>query len=240
MTRNKFLSAEWRKLIMANYAVDPAVLLPFLPAKTELDYFRGSCFVSLVGFLFKDVKLKGMRIPGHVNFPEVNLRFYVKHFDTVQNKWKRGVVFISEIVPKPAISFVANTLYNESYTTLPMRYSWETKDGELTVQYGWKKNKKWNSLELIAETTATALEAGSQEEFITEHFWGYSTRRKGVTVEYPVEHPRWEIYKVKQYKIDCRFEELYGPAFSFLQTEHPVSVFMAEGSPVAIYAKRIL
>ena len=76
-----FLTASWRKLIMVNYEVPRELLLPHLPHGTELDLHNGRCYVSLIGFLFADVRLKGWRIPFHVKFEEINLRFYVRHVD---------------------------------------------------------------------------------------------------------------------------------------------------------------
>ena len=111
---------------MANYAVDPASLIPFLPLHTELDLREGTCYVSLVGFMFLNTKLKGISIPFHSDFEEVNLRFYVRFKD--EGEWKRGTVFVKEIVPKPAIAFVANTIYGEKYETRAMRHSVEEQD----------------------------------------------------------------------------------------------------------------
>ncbi len=130
-----FLTASWNHLIMANYAVDPKLLQAYVPPHTELDLYEGTCYVSLVGFLFDDVRLKGWRIPFHTRFPEVNLRFYVRYKE--QDQWKRGVVFISEIVPKPAISWVANVLYKEHYSTMPVRQLFKQEPGQLTVGYRW-------------------------------------------------------------------------------------------------------
>ena len=96
--KSKFLTAEWRKLILANYAIDPEILAPFAPKGTELDFFNGTCYVSLVGFMFLNTKILGLSIPFHKNFEEFNLRFYVKRKTT--EGWQRGVVFIKEIVPK--------------------------------------------------------------------------------------------------------------------------------------------
>jgi uncharacterized protein YqjF (DUF2071 family) len=118
-----FLTAEWRHLVMANYAVDPALLRPYLPAYTELDAWSGIHYVSLVGFLFLRTKVLGIGFPGHGSFEEFNLRFYVRHHDGTA--WKRGVVFVKEIVPKPLITWVANALYKEHYVTLPMRHQWK-------------------------------------------------------------------------------------------------------------------
>ena len=91
-----FLKAEWRKLVMANYTVPEELLLPYLPAKTVLDTWNGQYYVSLVGFMFVNTRMLGVKVPFHVDFEEVNLRFYVKYNDN--GTWKRGVVFIKEIV----------------------------------------------------------------------------------------------------------------------------------------------
>lgn len=223
---------------MANYSVDASILEKFLPAKTEIDLWNGQCYVSLVGFLFLDVRVKGIRIPCHVNFPEVNLRFYVRYKD--QDVCKRGVVFISEIVPKPAIAFIANTLYKEHYSSMPMKYAWKEETDKYVISYEWKKKNKWNALHVSAEKTATKLQEGSNEEFITEHFWGYSAFSNDRTAEYNVAHPRWDIYPVIDYTIDCDFKTLYGDEFSFLTDKKPDSVFLAEGSAITVYGKKLV
>src|SRR5688500_11199158 len=108
-----FLEAEWRKLAMANYAVDKNLLTKYLPYKTEIDCWDNTCYVSLVGFMFLNTRVKGFKIPFHINFEEVNLRFYIRYKH--KNEWRRGVVFIKEIVPKHALTLVANTVYGENY-----------------------------------------------------------------------------------------------------------------------------
>ena len=238
MSSKKFLTAEWRKLIMANYSVDAAILKKFVPAKTEIDLWNDKCYVSLVGFLFQNVKVKGIRIPCHVNFPEVNLRFYVRYKDN--GEWKRGVVFISEIVPKPAIALIANAIYKEHYSSVPMKYVWKKEEDHWLINYQWKKKSKWNLLQVKADLTATKLQEGSHEEFITEHFWGYSTFSANNTAEYNVAHPRWNIYPVKDYTVDCDFKNLYGDEFSFLTGKQPDSVFLAEGSEITVFDKRLV
>jgi uncharacterized protein YqjF (DUF2071 family) len=232
-----FLQAEWRKLVMANYSINKKVLEPYLPYKTELDLWNDICYVSLVGFMFLETKVKGFKIPFHINFEEVNLRFYVRYKDN--GEWKRGVVFIKEIVPKPALTFVANTIYKEKYETMPMSHSWETDKGNLMVEYKWKK-KDWNQIRVNAETESTGIEAGSEEEFITEHFWGYTKIKEKKTSEYGVEHPRWNVYPVKNYSIDVDFLDIYGTDFAFLKTEIPRSVFLAEGSAIQVKEGRAI
>lgn len=230
-SKRTFLHGQWRKLVMVNYAIDPKILEPYVPYNTSLDLWNGTCYVSLVGFMFMDVSVLKMRIPWHINFEEVNLRFYVKYGDDVQ--YKRGVVFVKEIVPRPALSFVANTLYGENYKTMPMRHSLVESDDTLTVEYGWKKGE-WNSLKVVADKTPVDIQPYSEEEFITEHFWGYTKLNKFRTSEYEVAHPRWQIYPIKDYEVDVDFRKVYGNDFAFLKDEKPVSIYLAEGSEIQV------
>jgi uncharacterized protein len=234
-----FLSAEWRNLIMANYAVDPKILEKYLPKHTELDLFNGVCYVSLVGFMFLNTRLKGIAIPLHSNFEEVNLRFYVKHKDTDGN-YKRGVVFINEIVPKPALSLVANLIYHEPYVTMPMTHNWTVINDALKVSYSWRKNKKWYSIQVVADNTPTEITLNSEEEFITEHYWGYTKINDAKTSEYSVEHPRWLVHKMRSYDINVDFKDVYGTDFEFLNQLKPLSVLLADGSEIAVNSKNIL
>lgn len=226
-----FLEAQWRKLAIANYAVDPSLLEPFLPNNTEIDHWNDTCYVSLVGFMFLDTRVKGVRVPFHVNFEEVNLRFYVRR--RYREEWRRGVVFIREIVSKPALTFVANTLYKENYATMPMRHSWTYQADSQRIEYQWKKHR-WNSFSIIAKKTPTHILEGSEEEFITEHYWGYTRVNASRSSEYGVEHPRWDVYPVIDYSIDVDFGLVYGDVFGFLRRDVPKSVFLAEGSVINV------
>jgi uncharacterized protein len=232
-----FLTAEWRKLIMANYVVPPTLLAPFVPKNTELDFWNGNCYVSLIGFMFQNTKLKGIRIPFHSKFEEVNLRFYVKH--KKDNEWKRGAVFIKEIVPKFMISLVANTLYGEHYQTLPMKNTFNTEGGIQSIEYSWKMDD-WQSIKVEAETFLIPILEGSEAEFITEHYWGYTQLNSGKTSEYGVEHPRWDMYPVKKQRINVDFGKNYGAQFEFLNQEKPNSVFLAEGSEIVVREGRFI
>jgi hypothetical protein len=228
-----FLTAEWRKLAIANYSVEPGLLRDFIPAGTELDLWQNTCYISLVGFMFLNTRLKGFSVPCHANFEEVNLRFYVKH--KREGNWKRGVVFIKEIVPRPALSLVANRIYKENYQTMPMKHSWNTTQDSLDVAYSWKK-RSWNNFSVSTNPDPVLIEVGSEEEFITEHYWGYTKINRSITSEYEVQHPRWMAYHVKNYSIDVNFGDVYGPQFAFLSEQVPKSVMLAEGSKITVKA----
>lgn len=229
-----FLKAEWRKLTIINYEINPDILLKYLPKGTELDFYNGKCYVSLVGFMFLNTRLLGFPIPFHRNFEEVNLRFYVKKKEN--GTWKRGVVFIKEIVPRPALSFIANSVYKENYHTLPMRNLIHEKGEELLIQYSWK-DKSWHSIRVTAENVAQPMEADSEFEFITEHYWGF-TKKENATSEYEVCHPQWNCYRVKDYQVTIDFTKVYGLDFESLNHKEPVSVMLAEGSEIEVRTKK--
>ncbi len=233
-----FLKAEWRKLAIANYEIEPAILEPFIPTGTQLDLYQGKCFVSLVGFMFINTRVLGLKIPFHIDFEEVNLRFYVKRVE--DNVFKRGVVFIKEIVPRHALTFVANTLYKEHYETLPMSHRWQVDKEERTVEYRWKKNGSWQRFSITADVDASVIDPESDIEFITEHYWGYSKVNEFTTNEYEVTHPKWMHYKVNMFEIDVDFGSVYGNGFNILNGSTPSSVMLAEGSHITVENKRTI
>ena len=232
-----FLKADWSKLIMINYEVSSDCIKAYVPKGTVLDTYNGKCFISIVGLLFRNTKLLGLSVPYHKNFEEVNLRIYVERKDGLEQK--KGVVFIKEIVPKAAISFVANTLYNENYETLPMNHEITRNTEELNVCYKWRKNNVWNSIAVKTEPNLCDIEENSIIDFISERYWGYSKGKRGTT-EYEVKHPKWQYYPVINYNVEIDFESIYGTSFSFLQTERPSSVMLLEGSMVTVENKNVV
>ena len=233
-----FLKAEWRKLALANYSIDPDILKKYVPYGTQLDEWNGNYYVSLVGFMFLNTKILGIKVPFHINFEEVNLRFYVKRFEN--GEWKRGVVFIKEIVPKKAIPLIANTLYKENYQALPMSHNWEETSKKLKISYRWQTASKENLFQVTTGLEANDIPLGSEEEFITEHYWGYAKVNANKTNEYEVTHPKWKCYPVTDYKIDVDFGENYGDDFQFLNHQKPTSVMLAEGSKTTVEGKKVI
>lgn len=226
----KFLTAKWLDLVMANYAVEPNLLRAFVPGGTELDLFDGECFVSLVAFKFFDTRILSFRIPFHVDFLEVNLRFYVKR--ETGNETRRGVVFIKEIVPRFAISLIARAFYGEPYETWKMRLN-EIENEQFA--YSWSKAGKTNRVGVKKGANLGVPAENSFEEFIIEHYWGYTRRGNARSDEYKVEHPKWNLFEAQKAEVEVDFGFTYGEKFAFLTKEKPRSVLLAEGSEIAVY-----
>lgn len=238
-SKGVFLTAEWRHLVMLNYEVDPSLLLKFIPAGTELDRWNGKSFLSLVGFRFLHTKILGIPFPFHRNFEEVNLRFYVCRQQ--RGETRRGAVFIREIVPRWAVATIARTLYNENYIALPMFHHIQANSGgELEVNYSWQSGTIRNRIGLTVSGESALPKSGSEEQFITEHYWGYTTQKDGACAEYQVTHPAWKVWSGKKIVVEGNMENLHGSSFAEALKAPPASAFLADGSAVTVSPGRKL
>jgi uncharacterized protein YqjF (DUF2071 family) len=221
-----FLTAEWRDLAVLNFEVDRDLLKPWIPPSTELDLWNGVALVSVVGFQFLNTRVLGAAIPFHRDFDEVNLRFYVRGTEG------RGVVFIREFVPKPAVSIIANTLYGEHYATARMQHRVERTADRVHAEYTWNWRGRQSSIAVEAEGEPTLTEEGSAEAFIFEHYWGYGKST------YQVEHPQWRTYRVTGARLDVDGDAIYGAGFGEVLATPPVSAMLAEGSAVSVFRRQ--
>lgn len=261
-----FLTANWRYLAIVSWDIDPVVLQSLVPAGTSLDSWNGHTFVSIVGFLFLDTRVMGLTIPFHRNFEEINLRFYVRR--EAGDEVRRGVVFVKEIVPRPAIALAARLFYNESYVSLPTSHTLTRPSGEVetsfrrssaiyrarpnklepqpvaredtfdSVRYTWRFGGRAHCVEVTPEGDPQPLVPSSEEEFIAQHYWGYARQKKGGAVEYRVAHPAWRAWQCRSSRFECDVEHLYGEPFAAALARPPSSAFLAEGSAVAVHRGR--
>ena len=225
---------------MLNFEVEPALLASLVPAGTELDTWNGKTFLSAVGFLFLSTRVLGVPVPFHSDFEEVNLRFYVRR--KAGGEWRRGVVFVKELVPRWAIAFVARTLYDEPYAALPMGHSITLGPGgdPASVAYSFRHAGREGRITLVPEPGRRPLAPGSVEEFIAEHYWGYTRRRDGATAEYAVEHPPWNAFAAREARLDADVASLYGERYVGALSGTPASAFLADGSAVIVRKGRRL
>ncbi len=224
-----FLTAKWLNLINLTWEVEQEKLMPYLPKGVSLDVMNGKALVSVVAFEFHDTRFQGFKFPFHVNFPEVNLRFYV-------NDGKNpGVVFLKEFVTKPVISFIANTFFHEHYEVVGLDSEKKESAGHISMEYHITKAGKKNSIHAIAEDHSFFPEKDSLEYFLETRFAGFASSRSGHPMMFHVEHPAWEIYKLKDYWIHFDFGLLYGKEWAFLNNEKPVNAMLIKGSEVGMF-----
>ncbi len=237
-----FLTADWRDLIMLSWKVDAGTLRPYLARGTELDLWQGDAGAGVVAFDFRDTRVRGLAIPFHTRFPEVNLRFYVRR-KLADGTWRRGVSFIKEIVPHTLIATVARRLYGEPYEAMPMNRV-AVPEEPLTdpaamvtrsLVYEWKRDGEWERVLALLTSPPRASRGESLEEFLAAQEWGYTRRGDKPTQEYRVEHPRWRIAHVTDCYIEADVASLFGRPFADALSAPPLSTFVAEGSPVSVF-----
>ncbi len=226
-----FLTAEWRDLVMLNYAVDRELLEPLVPPSLELDAFDAVTYISVVGFLFLRTRIFGIAFPFHRDFEEVNLRLYVRH--RAPDGWRRGVVFVKELVPRRAIAVLARAFYGEPYSACPMSHSITAQNGERQLRYEWQRSGLTEFIAATVKGEPALVAEGSIEEFITEHYWGYNGDR-GRCTEYQVEHPKWRVWPATNPQFSADLRRLYGEDFVKSFSVAPASAFVAEGSAVVV------
>jgi len=230
-----FLSARWKNLLNLTYEVPPELLEPHCPDGVELERSEGRSFVSLVAFDFTDARVLGVPWPGYRAFPEVNLRFYVRHGND------RGVVFLREFVPKRAVALIARALYGEPYVRAPMVSEQRLTAEKLSFGLRMNHGGRTHELRVTANSHSTHVPPeDSPEHFFKEHSWGFGTDRLGRTRRYRVDHPRWAVYDIESLTVDIDFETLYGEQWAFLDDADPIHRIFAGGSDVTVYPSKPL
>lgn len=229
--RRPFLTARWSNLAILTYETPPALLEPHLPAGLALDTRGGTAFASLVVFDFLDTRILGVPWPGFRDFPELNLRFYVKQGS------RRGVVFIREFVPRVLVSWLARALYHEPYLVAPIDSRVDEGAAAVTTVRRLHWHGRDHRIEVTGDRPAFRPAEDSDEHFFKEHHWGFGRDRRGRTLAYEVKHPVWETYSVRSWSLDLDWASVYGPAWERLSHEKPASVVLAAGSPVSVFPR---
>jgi uncharacterized protein YqjF (DUF2071 family) len=227
-----FLTAQWRDVAGITFACDDARLAPLVPQGATIDHLDGAARVSLVAFEFRDTRVLGLPIPGCVRFPEINLRFYVRHGG------ERAVVFIRELVPRRAVATVARLRYNEPYVRVPMTCSSQVDAaaGTTTVAHRFAGGSQLRVTAALAD--AVVPPPGSAARWLTDHALGVGRRRDGTSMLYRVDHPTWALHDVLDSHLDVDFAAVYGPVWAWLADATPSHVTLATGSAVAVSRPR--
>jgi uncharacterized protein len=189
--------------------------------------------VSLVAFDFLDTRVMLCRVPGHVDFPEVNLRTYVRHGG------RRGVAFIREFVPRRLIATIARRAYNEPYRATPMDSATAVGPDRICVTHRWRWGGREHVLTAVGSTAVTIPPPESASHFFKEHEWGYGRGRHGRLLRYRVRHPIWPVREIHDLTLDVDFGALYGDVWAWLAEATPSSVVFAVGSPVVVDSPQV-
>jgi uncharacterized protein len=251
MLNRPLLTAQLRKLLFLNFPIPTDVITRLVPPGTEPDLYDGQSYISVIGFLFQNVRFLGLAFPGHTNFPEINLRYYVRRI--VGGEIRRGVVFVRKIAPRSAVAIVANCLFSEKYITRSMRSEIQMSGDELapgdSIEHTWKSHSRhvatpaaprtrWNRLFARVAAPLNHPRPGSLEQFIAEHYWGDIRGRDGRTNEYRVTHALWPVAPADNVIWDCDLPATYDTPLAEYLAAPPTTAFIAEGSAIQLFRGR--
>lgn len=235
-TARPFLTAQWTNVVLVNYRVPPALLLPHVPRGSELDTPDGEPdlhIVSLVAFHFGHTRVYGVPVPGAQSFPEVNLRFYVRRGAM------RATVFLREFVPVPVIVLGARLLYQQPYERAAIVHE-VRRDGpdndRWRVHTTFASRAHRGDIRVRARNEPTTPPEASEEHFLKEHYWGFDRTRSGASFRYHVAHPVWRTFPVESADVTIDPGVLLGGAWRTV--DWPAvrrSVLFAEGSNAIVY-----
>jgi len=129
---------------------------------------------------------------------------------------------------------MARLIYGENYVCLPMKHHICTEGSKRTADYQWQDKDKWCHLTAQAMGAPELPREGSLEQYITEHYWGYSTQRGEGSLEYHLSHVPWQVWVSTTAGFEGDASGLYGVELGRVLQGHPSCAFIADGSPVTV------
>ena len=233
-----FLTADWRDVVLVTYEVDPALLLPHVPAGSELDTpdaVPGLHLVSLVAFTFAKTRIFGVPLPTAQEFGEVNVRFYVRRGAM------RAAVFLREFVPSPLVVAGARLRYRQPYALARISHLVERTGDEVVVRTRFFRPGVHGGIVVRAMDRLEIPAASSVEHFLKEHYWGFDRGWRGRSFRYRVDHPVWRTYPVVAAEVGLDPGMLLGGPWAAVDwSARRHSVVLAEGSSATVYTPQPL
>lgn len=234
----KFLTAAWTNLAVATYEADKNMLNEFLPCKTELNDWNGKYLLSIVGFMFSEPSILGIRTPFFLRFPEINLRFYVKC--KIKNEWRTGVVFIKEICPSLLIGVTAKLLYHENFISVPMQHQHNCAELGTFTRYSWKNKNRWNYLELKSAVNPVTVYNNTVESFICNQYNAFTKLDARKTLHFEINHRPWHIYPAINFSKEIDADIFRVKELSQVFDANPIATFLMDGSFTEVSKPKLL
>ena len=228
-----FLTARWTDLVLANFRAPAELLRPHVPPGSELDTpdeAPGEHLVSVVAFRFSAVRVFGLPLLTAQDFPEVNLRFYVRRGA------RRAAVFLNEYVPARAVVIGARLIYNQPYRLAAINHRVRVEADTIAVETTFRRGARRGEIRLRAANRPVIPPETGVEHFLKEHYWGFDRGRHGTSFRYRVDHPVWRTYPVEEHHVTIDPAILGDDRWQGIDWGDRLhSVLLAEGSDATIY-----
>ena len=177
---------SWQQLLFAHWPVPVSELRPLVPPELEIDEFDGTGWVAVTPFVLKGLRIRYLpQIPGADDFPEMNLRTYVRVGDTP------GIWFFSlDAASRLAVS-AARTFYRLPYKNAQM--SVRSADGG--IEYRSRRLDRTAVLSARYRPIGPSFHPapGTLEYFLTERYALYVVLRDRTIIRGDIHHPPWDL-----------------------------------------------
>lgn len=224
--RGHTLAQDWRFLTFMHWRVDIEKLRHHVPEGLEIDTFEGDAYIGLVPFMMKHVRPSWfVSTPGISNFPEFNIRTYVKK-DGIA-----GVFFLT----LEAKSLVTCNFAPRTYG-LPYRYAKGNvkKSGD---KWNWRSSRNNGQFKLAGTTEVIGeqmqAQPGSLEEFLFERYSLYTSHKGSLRRGY-THHNKWKFQLAKVELTENSLTESFNLGIDELLT--PELVHYSDGVRVRTYS----
>jgi uncharacterized protein YqjF (DUF2071 family) len=228
VTPRPFLSASWSQLVLLTFEVPEALVRAHLPRSVAPDRWRGATHASLVALRMHDVHLRGWRVPGFTEYPQVNLRVYARHGGDA------AVAFVRELVPSRVIAALARLRYGEPFALARIASRVAEGRDDVSVEYRFGPVQPGYRVAVTASRAGAVPRDDSFEHYLLERTLGCREDRRGRLCVFRVTHPPWAIRAIASVAYEVDFAALFGTEWACLNALTPVSTVVAVGSAVAV------
>ena len=218
---------RWRDLLFLHWEVPVDSILPTLPAGLEPDTFGGRAFLGSVPFRMEGVRPAFLpALPGISDFPELNLRTYVRDRAGVPGVW-----FYSLDAGGRLAVAIARTFFHLPYHAARM----EMHRGNTSDSISFKSRRHVSGEESCFEwSCGVALPApvvGSLEHFLVERYRLYAAG-SGSLFRGAVSHPP---YALRRADVSRCSETLFSAAGFISPGREPDHAVCSDGVKVEVF-----
>ena len=174
---------SWQHLLFAHWPVPAEALRPLVPAQLTLEEFDGTAWVAVTPFVLRGLRVR--KLPPFPDFPEMNLRTYVRFGDVP------GIHFFSLDAASRVAVAGARAFYRLPYKNAEMRADVHGTQ----VEYRSRRPDGAAHFEARYRPAGSAFQPspGTLDHFLTERYALYVVLRSGAVVRGDIHHPPWEL-----------------------------------------------
>jgi len=188
------MTQRWNDLLFAHWPVSSAQIEALLPDGVEPDLFQGSAWLGVVPFWLDRIKMRGFpSIPGMRNFPDLNVRTYVRDVHT----GTPGMYFFSLDATNLLAVAIAHTFFH-----LPYHWAEMSLDQRSEREFSFYSRRRFTKHPVIFQAryrglgpTRKVAEArnGSLEYFLMERSSLFTRNRDGQATRSSLHHVPWPL-----------------------------------------------